>query len=50
MCTWNNGWNDSVLSDGEYFQGVHGNVHFTVIIFLFEHSPYIFITPCMLGK
>ena len=24
--------------------GINGNVSFTVIIFLFKHSPYLFIT------
>ena len=31
-------------------RGINGNVSFTAIIFfLFEHSPYIFITPRMSG-
>jgi len=32
---------------GSTLKGINGNVSFTVIIFLFKHSPYFLITPRM---
>ena len=30
---------------GRVLRGVNGNVYFTVIVFLFKHSPYFLTTP-----
>ena len=37
---WQEQWDKCVRSGGGYFMGINGNVYFTVIIFLFKHSPY----------
>ena len=44
---WQQRWNNCVRSNGEYFEGVNGNVSFTVIIFLFKRSLYFDHNSCM---
>ena len=45
---WQERWDKCVRSEGECFEGINGNVSFTVIIFLFKHSPYFLNTPRIL--
>lgn len=38
-------WGKCVHGEGKYFEGVHPDVSFTVVIFRFKHPPYFLGTP-----
>jgi len=41
---WQERWDKCVQSEGEYFEGINGNVSFTVIIFFYLNIPHIFLS------